>query len=457
MNPVLLWLHNDFRLDDHTAFTAALEEGNTVIPVYLHRRVLGAASAWWLHHSLDAYRARLRQAGADVVIRRVDSATDAAQALSELMAHYQTRRIMAQVPPQPFARFQQQVLNLLPEAEFTGFPNHTTSIDLDRLLTHQGTAYRVFTAFWKASQATHVLTPPLPPVQPRPCIMPPEHVDLADLQLLPRIPWDQGFHDAWRPGEQEAQRKLQEWLRQGLSDYAEQRDLPAMPGTSRLSPHLHFGEISVRRVLWEIAEQPGSARFAMELGWRDFAYYLLRHFPHSHEQAFRPEFAQLRWEQNPVFFERWTRGQTGFPLVDAGMRELWRTGWMHNRVRMVAASFLTKNGLIAWQEGARWFEDTLVDADLAINRASWQWVAGCGADAAPYFRIFNPLTQGEKFDPEAHYIQQWIPELAKVPARRIHRLEALPAAYPRPVVELASSRQRCLERFAAAKASAKGY
>ena len=286
-----------------------------------------------------------------------------------------------------------------------------------------------------------------------------------------KLNWTAGLRAAWRPGTAGANAELQRFLRDGLLAYSEGRTRPDLVGTSRLSPHLHFGEISPRQV-WQAAKRfaesqsiPASAwrrwQFLTEIGWREFAHHLLFHFPHTPEQPLRAEFARFPWRENPAWLRAWQRGQTGYPLVDAGMRELWSTGWMHNRVRMVVASFLVKNLLLPWQEGARWFWDTLVDADLANNTLGWQWTAGCGADAAPFFRIFNPVSQGEKFDPEGNYVRRWVPELARLPDAWIHQPWQAPAAvlaaagveidrtYPRPIVSHLISRELALEAYQA--------
>jgi deoxyribodipyrimidine photo-lyase len=280
---------------------------------------------------------------------------------------------------------------------------------------------------------------------------------------------------SWRPGERGAAEQLDRFLEMGFSQYTENRNRPDLPGTSRLSPHLHFGEISPRRVWHAVRHQaatgcadrkverpvPGGwlrSQFIAELGWREFAHHLLHHYPHTDSQPLRPEFGHLRWRLRPDWLKAWQKGRTGFPLVDAGMRELWHTGWMHNRVRMVAASFLVKDLLIPWQEGARWFWDTLVDADLAQNTLGWQWTAGCGADAAPFFRVFNPIAQAQKFDPEGVYIRRWIPELREVSGASIqepHRFAATPhepestsgSKYPPPIVSHAVAREVALEAY----------
>ena len=330
--------------------------------------------------------------------------------------------------------------------------------------------FQVFTAFWRTCLASEEPSEPLP--APRRVSVPPRQpasLPLAALDLEPKLNWTDGLRAAWQPGTAGAEAELRRFLRDGLLTYAEGRNRPDLVGTSRLSPHLHFGEISPRQV-WQAVRRfaeshsvPAAVwrhwQFLTELGWREFGHDLLFHFPHTPEQPLRAEFARFPRRKHSAWLRAWQRGQTGCPLVDAGMRELWITGWMHNRVRMVVASFLVKNLLLPWQEGARWFWDTLVDADLANNTLGWQWTAGCGADAAPFFRIFNPVSQGERFDPDGCYVRRWVPELGRLPAAWIHRpWEAPPAVlaaagvelgrnYPRPVVSLLLSRELALEAY----------
>ncbi len=338
----------------------------------------------------------------------------------------------------------------------------------ERVRTRAGEPFRVFTPFWKTC-----LREPEPSA-PRAA---PEHIRfftgaidtnrLGDWELLPRSPdWAAGLREGWTPGEDGAHAALQGFAEELVADYADLRDRPDVRGTSRLSPHLHFGELSPRQVWHAIRNElhlggvaRGAESFLRELGWREFSHHLLTHWPDLPEEPFRPEFRAFPWRRNANKLGSWQRGETGYPLVDAGMRELWATGWMHNRVRMIAASFLVKHLLIPWQDGESWFWDTLVDADLANNSAGWQWVAGCGADAAPFFRIFNPVIQGKKFDPDGSYVRQWIPELRDLPTRYIHEPWSAPndilseagiklgADYPQPIVEHASARERALRAF----------
>ncbi|MGH8128490.1 MAG: cryptochrome/photolyase family protein [Gammaproteobacteria bacterium] len=285
---------------------------------------------------------------------------------------------------------------------------------------------------------------------------------IDELGLQPHIAWDDGLQARWTPGEAGAQRRIKEFLGSGVQGYAEQRNRADHAGSSSLSPHLAWGEISPRQIWWLVRQAEvgaGGESFLREVGWREFSYHLLWHFPDSPTQPLDARFRDFEWRDDPQALSRWQRGQTGIPIVDAGMRELWHTGWMHNRLRMVVASFLTKNLLIPWQDGARWFWDTLVDADLANNTQGWQWTAGCGADAAPFFRIFNPVKQAEKADPEGCYVRRWVPELASLTDTYLQQPWKVPAAalkeagivlgrdYPEPMVDLLTTRRRALERF----------
>jgi deoxyribodipyrimidine photo-lyase len=331
----------------------------------------------------------------------------------------------------------------------------------------------VFTPFWK-----HCLTQPDPePPRPAPSSLPapnvwPRSARREELKLEPILDWAAGLRRAWQPGETGARLQLERFLKTALPTYSELRDRPDQPGTSRLSPHLHHGEISPREIWHALAEraatalQPAwrSSQFLTELGWREFAHHLLFHFPTTPEQPLRTEFRRFPWRKDAALLKGWQQGRTGYPIVDAGMRELWATGFMHNRVRMVVASFLVKDLLLSWTEGARWFWDTLVDADLAQNTLGWQWSAGCGADAAPYFRIFNPVSQGEKFDPQGAYVRQWCPELAALPDEWLHSPWEAPAdvlasakvilgrTYPEPMVNHTIAREVALEAFQRTKA-----
>ncbi len=331
--------------------------------------------------------------------------------------------------------------------------------------TKNETPYKVFTPFWKACQAADSPAEPQESPERIPGLETwPESLEIASLDLEPKIDWAGGIADAWEPGEQGAMSCLERFLSEAIDDYGKDRDRPDKSGTSRLSPYLHHGEISPRRI-WRAVQEKlenddnpcrGARKYLSEIAWREFGYHLLYHFPETPLEPLRPEFDSFPWADDPRGLEAWQKGQTGYPIVDAGMRELWTTGWMHNRVRMIVASFLVKDLFLPWQEGARWFWDTLVDADLANNTLGWQWAAGSGADAAPYFRIFNPVSQGERFDPQGLYVRRWVPEIAGLSDRYLHKPWEAPMkdlqgagvdlgnAYPRPIVDHAEARQRAL-------------
>ncbi len=470
-NPVLVWFFRDLRLSDQPALTAAMESGRPVIPVYIHEPneddfgERAEASQVWLHHSLQALEKDLRARGARLIFRRGPTLRTLRALIEETGAEavYWCRRY----EPKLIAR-DQEIKKELSEAglEAKSFNGLLLYEPWDVKKKSDG-PFQVFTPFWKAVQS---LTPP-PKPRPTPEKIPapknwPVSDTLESLKLLPEIRWDENLLTSWTPGEAGASRNFKRFLGE-VSQYRTRRDYPAESGTSRLSPHLHFGEISVRRIYHEVSETMhrvsgsigGAETFLKEVGWREFAYHLLYHFPRVVDRPLRQEFENFAWLQNTTALIAWQKGLTGYPIVDAGMRELWATGFMHNRVRMIAASFLVKDLLISWREGAAWFENTLVDADLANNTLGWQWVAGCGADAAPFFRIFNPTTQGEKFDPDGTYIRRWIPEIAKLPKDWIHSPSKAPQeilkksgvvlgqTYPLPIVDHAAARVRALDVY----------
>ncbi len=478
--PTLLWLQHDLRLADHPALAAALQRGGPVIPVFIHSPEEegawppGGASKWWLHASLTAMDQRLRDTGSRLVVRR----GPALAALTALAKETGAGAIFWNRRYEPV--IQARDANLRETLRASGLEAesfHAALLHEPWTIQNQSRKpFQVFTPFWR-----HCLTKPDPaePIpSPKHLAAPsswPKSLRLAELGLEPTIPWAGGLRETWQPGEAGATANLNRFLTRAFEDYNEQRNRPDVTGTSRLSPHLHFGEISPRQVwhgLRRLAAKKGwpeatwrSSQFLTEIGWREFAHHLLHHFPHTPTEPLRAAFKSFPWRKDAAMLRAWQQGRTGYPIVDAGMRELWATGWMHNRVRMIVASFLVKDLLLPWQEGARWFWDTLVDADLAQNTLGWQWSAGCGADAAPYFRIFNPASQGGKFDPEGHYVRRWCPELAKLPARWIHQPQAAPPdilraagvewghAYPKPVVSHSAARGMALEAFARTKSA----
>ncbi len=478
---IIHWFRHDLRLADNPALTAAAESGATIVPVYIlddeanHPHTPGAASRWWLDGSLRSLDASLRGKGSRLVLRR-------GSPITILMALAIETKCEAIHFARGYEPRQRQIETDLRDAcrnagiearRYAG----TALFEPESIATKTGERYRVFTPFWKAclDRGAPVRSLPAPAELEAPAEWPASD-PLASWKLLPTKPdWAGGMRESWQPGEAGANERLNAFLDGPSTNYANDRDRPDKQGTSRLSPHLHFGEISPRQC-WNAARakstadpsrEAGLASFVREVGWREFSIHLLYHWPHIVDRPFRDDFANFPWEDDEhkiaADLGAWQRGMTGYPIVDAGMRELWQTGWMHNRVRMIVASFLCKHLLIPWQHGADWFLDTLVDADLASNQASWQWVAGSGADAAPYFRVFNPILQGAKFDQNADYVRRYVPELARVPTAHIHAPwlappEILAAAgvvigktYPHPLVDPTEGRARALAAYARLK------
>lgn len=464
----IVLFRRDLRLADQPALAAACAAHEHVLPLYLHNPYEeapwspGAASRWWLHHSLEALQSSLSAQGAALHVTRGDCLPTlrALIAASGARAVYWSRRY------EPAAIAHDTALKTALRADGIAVSSMPGNLWCEpwQLTTADGRPYRVFTPFWRKLRAQLCVEEPLPTARAQEWLRLPDSLPLDALGLLPRIPWADGWVGHWRPGEAGALEMLDVFADDALAHYAEGRDLPARHGTSRLSPHLHFGEITPRQILHALQaraervdarRRPDPEPYLRELGWREFAHHLIYHFPHTPTENFNARFDAFHWaESDPAALRRWQQGRTGIPLVDAGMRELWHTGWMHNRVRMIAASFLTKNLRQHWHHGARWFWDTLVDADLANNTLGWQWVAGCGADAAPYFRVFNPYTQAAKFDPEASYLKRWLPELAALPARLLHEPLRDPAAlaacgYPAPMMDLGATREAALRAWQA--------
>lgn len=464
MRPVIVWFRKDLRLSDNPALSAAVKSGRPLLAVYIDSSeeegewAPGGASRWWLHHSLTALHGALEKKNSRLIIRR-GKALPVLRALCEESgagAVYWTRCYEPRIIERD--KIVKETLRR-EKIEAESF-NSSLLFDPWTVKNLQGSPYKVYTAFWNKVLTVELPRDLLP--APEKIVSParqPESLPLARLRLLPEIPWDKEFYDSWQPGESGARKALRSFSESAVLAYGIERDRPDHCGTSRLSPHLHFGEISPLQVWKAFPKNTKTQGYLRQIIWREFAYYLLYHFPETPLSPLRAEFSRFHWEKSPALLCAWQKGKTGYPIVDAGMRELWQTGWMHNRVRMIAASFLVKDLLLSWQKGAAWFWDTLLDADLANNTMGWQWVAGCGADAAPFFRIFNPVTQGKKFDPEGDYVRRWVPELAKMPARWIHEpwrapREILQQAavclgkdYPLPVADHAQARTRALLRF----------
>lgn len=460
----ILWLRQDLRIDDHPALNAACAYGE-VVPVYIGNHEeegewpLGGASKWWLYHSLATFEKRLKKIGLPLIFRK----GKALPVLKELIRQTGAQAVFWSRRYEPYALARDAAVKKALIADNIDAQSFNASLLYEpwTIANKQGRPFQVFTPFWKSCLASS--PPPEPVAAPSKAHSPekiPASLTLSELELLPTFPWDSGLNKEWQPGIEGAGRRLNTFI-EHADRYLLERDLPAVDGVSCLSPHLHFGEISPRRI-WKAVMEAYSGKsekvegYLRQLGWREFAHHLLFHFPDTPLHPLRKEYAAFPWKRPGKELIAWQKGLTGYPFIDAGMRQLWQTGWMHNRVRMVVGSFLVKDLLISWTEGARWFWDTLVDADLANNTLGWQWVGGCGADAAPYFRIFNPITQGEKFDPNGEYVRRYVPELAGLPDQWIHRpWEAPPMAlrqagialgrdYPYPIVDHAKARVSAL-------------
>jgi deoxyribodipyrimidine photo-lyase len=498
----IVWLRRDLRASDHPALRHAADHHGQVVPVYIHAPdeeapwAPGGASQWWLHHSLAALAETFAGCGSPLVIRSGESLATLRALVRETGAKavYWNRLY----EPAVIAR-DKRIKQALADDGLTvesfkaavlfepwelapGFASTARTGPARPATDGKPAAYKVYSPMFRAAEARFAeVREPLPAVRklgaPAKAVQS-EAIDA--LKLLPTLDWADGFSAHWTPGEHGARQRLARFVDASIESYKERRDLPALAGAvSGLSPHLHFGEISPQECFAaaQRADAAASAKgahanihhFIKELFWREFSHHLLYHFPTTPGDALYPKFNTFPWRKKADYasdLEAWQKGLTGIPIVDAGMRQLWGAGWMHNRVRMIVASLLTKNLLIPWQEGAAWFWDTLVDADLAQNTLGWQWSAGCGADAAPYFRIFNPVLQGEKFDPDGEYVRQWVPELSRMPAKHIHRPWEAPgdvrraagigldSVYARPVIDLKASRDRALAAYEKIKGSA---
>ena len=465
---IIVWFTQDLRLNDQPALSAALKDGSEVYCTYIfdpaNPEGPQGAARWWLHHSLASLQDGLAGLGLRLRILRGDSA----EAIDRLLVETKAAAVFWNCRYEPWAIAQDKAIKAALEGRGVRARSFNAALGREpwEVARDGGQPYKVFTPFWRAGAAMLAL----PPVREAPASLPkvdngPHGLSVDALGLTPKPEWDAGFWQRFVPGEAGAREALDAFIDGAAAQYLDERDRPDHAGTSRLSPHLHHGEIAPWRIAHALRDaRPGGDTavegYVRQLGWREFAYHLLHHFPQTPEQNLNPRFADFAWARvHPGLRDAWRHGRTGVPIVDAGMRELWTTGWMHNRVRMIVGSYLCKHLRYHWREGARWFWDTLVDADLANNTLGWQWIGGTGADAAPYFRIFNPVTQSEKFDPEARFIRLYVPELADVPGRFVHApwTAGPPAhlgAYPRPIVEHAEARARALAMFGAIRGGA---
>lgn len=461
----IVLFHNDFRIEDNPALFEASKKGE-VIPLFVWDPEkedpwqLGGASKWWLHYSLKNLKSKLISLNSDLFIRSGKTIDILEEIIKETKATgifwnrlYDPSMIKLQTSIHTY--FQKKGIltiampgNLLYEPWL--------------IKNKQFKPFQVFTPFWKTCLKQYEPLLPLPIPKKISTFKQIPHSDsIESLHLLPKIHWDTGLIEMWKPGEDQAKIHLENFIKNNIYSYQENRDRPDLMGTSLLSPYLHFGEISPRTI-WHALKDLNTQQtecYSRQLGWREFAHHLLYHFPETESKPLRKEFEYFPWKYDLNSLKKWQKGMTGYPIIDAGMRQLWKTGWMHNRVRMITGSFLVKDLMIPWQEGAKWFWDTLVDADLANNTLGWQWVSGCGADAAPYFRIFNPITQSKKFDPNGDYIRQWIPELKTFPTKWIHDPWESPINiqkeanvligydYPYPIVDHSVQRNIALEAF----------
>lgn len=457
----IIWFQRDLRIQDNPALKYASRLALPILPIYIFdpeeegNWSIGSSSRWWLHHSLESLQKSLRKLDLDLFFFQ----GKALSVLQKLIDKTEAKYVVWNCCYEPSACIREKKLLKIASTKnciAKGFHGNLLFAP-GHIATKQGNPYQLFTPFWRCCLKQETFKPEGEITKKLRLSSYSKPIPLSALDLLPHTPWDRDFPLLWQPGEKVALQKWKQFLANKIDQYATSRDFPAERGTSMLSPHLHFGEISVRRIFEALHVH--STDFIRQIGWREFAYHLLIAFPHTSLKPLRAEFTHFPWKKNEKQLRAWQKGMTGIPIVDAGMRQLWQLGWMHNRVRMIVASFLVKDLMIPWQEGAKWFWDTLVDADLANNTLGWQWCAGCGADAAPYFRIFNPYTQSKKFDPEAEYVRQFVPELKNLPDQFVHAPHLAPLSvlekaginlgktYPYPIVDHDLARKKALQMY----------
>lgn len=457
-SPLILWLRQDLRISDNPALYFAAKQKRPIIVLYIYSPnqtvwPLGGASKWWLHHSLLTIKSTLQQRyGLTLVLAKGEPHA----VLDKLIKQTKANAIYWNECFEPhFLARDLHIETLLTREKISVHKYNASHLFSPwEYQNNAGQPFKVFTPFWKKLQQRTIRE-----IYPTPQSLITYKIEtkcqLEDFDLLSHPAWYTKLEKYWHPGERAAKDKLKRFVLKAAQDYQCNRDRPDLEGTSMLSPHLHFGEISPVQI-WHATQ---NSVFLSEVAWREFSYHLLHYYPDLPTRAFKPHFNFFSWHPSPSLLKKWQQGKTGYPIVDAGMRQLWETGWMHNRVRMIVASFLVKHLLQPWQQGEAWFWDTLVDADLANNAASWQWVAGSGADASPYFRIFNPVLQGQKFDPKGDYVKKWIPELQMLDIKYLHQPWQAPEeylnkakiklgkTYPLPIIEHSFARQRALGNY----------
>lgn len=469
MKKIICWFRSDLRIQDNPALYNAAKEG-LVLPIYILDDTnygeweMGGASKVWLHHSLVALNQKLEN---NLIFRKGNPIT----ILTELVNFHKIDNIYWNRCYEPWQIDRDKKIKKIFEDQAIKVKSYNSSLLWEpwNILKNDGTPYKVFTPFYRNGCLGNHPNTPLSKPERISYVKNDHSTNIRDLKLLPEIEWNKKFEKYWNIGEDAAYKRFDDFLESGLKNYKEGRNFPSKNNVSCLSPYLHFGEISPNYIWHKINSQENKGyihdidHFCSELGWREFSYYLLYHFPHLPTQNLNSKFDIFPWREDKRILKLWQKGKTGIPIVDAGMRQLWETGYMHNRVRMIVGSFLVKNLLLNWRCGEKWFWDCLVDADLANNSTSWQWIAGCGADAAPYFRIFNPVTQGKKFDPEGSYTRKFVPELLHLPDKYLFNPWEAPEPilsqaginlgidYPKPIVDLKESRNRALIAFASLK------